>query len=127
MYHRARFIGKIVDEMARYLHNHEDGSDILRAHYPKLPVPGERTMTESQKHLYLIFAFNEMSWYEIWHGYDLPEAGHIQQSHQVRRRRFRTALDANCLGPMTNGRLPNPTFDSFIEICKLHRSSASAE
>ena len=29
-YHQARFIGKIVDEMARYLHNHEDGSDILR-------------------------------------------------------------------------------------------------
>ena len=29
-YHRARFIGKIVDELARYLHGHEDGSDMLQ-------------------------------------------------------------------------------------------------
>lgn len=29
-YHCARFIGKIVDDMARYLHNDADGSVMLR-------------------------------------------------------------------------------------------------
>ena len=83
-------------------------------------------MTENTKHLYLIFAFNEMSWYEIWHGYDLPEAIGIFNNltkyagKDLELRSTQTALDYH------EWQATKPDFNSFIEICKLHRSSTSA-